>query len=251
MWLCQKVHCYCQTPFSNVSSVICVISSGTLNLNPFSLCLCVCHPCCWPPPTGGRLLLYLSVCCCMHMHVLVYWCAWWKHFLTSLPSASSYHFLCFQLDLVSVAKVKIILSVLCNEINWFNTWHVCLCVCVCVSMSACLFLCLSTSVCICLSVYLPVCVSVRLSAAVSARITQRRDCPGVVCQVVRRPVGYVDVVILRWSTPTDATYSQRPWHWRQTHSSTRQQVTCLPWTYVSRPCVVKRLTSGQQGVDAV
>jgi len=36
-----------------------------------------------------------------------------------------------------------------------------------------------------------------LSAAVSARITQRRDCPGVVCQVVRRPVGYVDVVILR------------------------------------------------------
>ena len=68
-------------------------------------------------------------------------------------------------------------------------------------MSACLFLCLSTSVCICLSVYLPVCmsvcVSVRLSAAVSARITQRRDCPGVVCQVVHRPVGYVDVVILR------------------------------------------------------
>ena len=224
---------------------------GRLTLIHF-LCVCV-----FATHVVGHLPLEAdSFCTCLFVAACICMCL-----CTGVPDGSIFWPVCHQLlviifcacqlDLVSVAKVKIILSVLCNEIIWFNTWRVCLFVCVCVSMSACLLLCLSTSVSICLSVYLPLCMSACLSAAVSARITQRRDCPGVVCQVVRRPVGYVDVVILRWSTPTDATYSQRPWHWRQTHSSTRQQVTCLPWTYVSRPCVVKRLTSGQQGVDAV
>lgn len=167
-----------------------VVGHLPLEADYFCTCLfvaaCICMCLCTGVPDGS---IFWPVC---HQLLVIIFCA-------------------CQLDLVSVAKVKIILSVLCNEIIWFNTWHVCLFVCVCVSMSACLFLCLSTSVCICLSVYLPVCMSACLC----------------VCQLLCLPASpnvvtvlesYVKWYIVQSATSTSSSYVDQPRLTRLTRS---------------------------------